>query len=96
MYFLIENKIEKYDVLFKRIEEITIASEQEWDNLKEVERRLSDIVLLIKNAIQSFFMKLTEKTGTSSGTWSVFYRQKSSWKGKGRQSADKRKYKFVN
>ena len=49
MNFLTENKIEQYDDLLSRIEEITAASEQAGDSLKDVEKRLSDMALLIKN-----------------------------------------------
>ena len=49
MNFLTENKIEQYADLLSRIEEITTASEQAGDSLKEVEKRLSDMALLIKN-----------------------------------------------
>ena len=49
MNFLTENKIEQYADLLTRIEEITTASEQAGDSLKEVEKRLSDMALLIKN-----------------------------------------------
>ncbi len=49
MNFLTENKIEQYTDLLTRIEEITTASEQAGESLKEVEKRLSDMALLIKN-----------------------------------------------
>ena len=49
MNFLTENKIEQYTDLLTRIEEITTASEQAGDSLKELEKRLSDMALLIKN-----------------------------------------------
>lgn len=49
MNFLTENKIEQYADLLTRIEEIATASEQAGDSLKEVEKRLSDMALLIKN-----------------------------------------------
>ena len=47
--FLTENKIEQYTDLVSRIEEVTAASEKASDALKGVEKRLSDMVLLIKN-----------------------------------------------
>ena len=49
MNFLTENKIEQYADLLTRIEEIATVSEQAGDSLKEVEKRLSDMALLIKN-----------------------------------------------
>ena len=49
MNFLTENKIEQYADLLTRIEEIATASEQAGDSLKEAEKRLSDMALLIKN-----------------------------------------------
>ncbi len=49
MNFLTENRIEQYADLLTRIEEIATASEQAGDSLKEVEKRLSDMALLIKN-----------------------------------------------
>ena len=47
--FLTENKIEQYTDLVARIDEITAASEQAADALKNVERRLADMAVLIKN-----------------------------------------------
>ena len=49
MNFLTENRIEQYADLLTRIEEITAASEQAGDSLKDVEKRLSDMAVLIKN-----------------------------------------------
>jgi len=49
MNFLTENKIEQYTNLPNRIKETATASEQAGDSLKEVEKRLSDMALLIKN-----------------------------------------------
>ena len=49
MNFLTENKIEQYADLLTRIEESATASEQAGDSLKEAEKRLSDMALLIKN-----------------------------------------------
>lgn len=49
MNFLTENKIEQYADLLTRIKEIATASEQAGDSLKEAEKRLSDMALLIKN-----------------------------------------------
>ena len=47
--FLIEHKIEQYTDLVARIDEITAASEQAADALKNVERRLVDMAVMIKN-----------------------------------------------
>jgi chaperonin cofactor prefoldin len=47
--FLIENHIEQYTDLVSRIAEVTAASEQTANTLKNVEKRLSDMALLIKN-----------------------------------------------
>lgn len=49
MNFLTENQIEQYADLESRIEEITAASEQAADALNGVEKRFSDMALLIKN-----------------------------------------------
>ena len=49
MNFLTENKIEQYADLVSRIEEMAAESGQAGDSLKEVEKRLSDMALLIKN-----------------------------------------------
>ena len=47
--FLTENKIEQYTDLVSRIEEVRAASEKASDTLKGMEKRLSDMALLIKN-----------------------------------------------
>ena len=47
--FLTEHKIEQYTDLIAHIDEITAASEQAADALKNVERRLADMAVLIKN-----------------------------------------------
>ena len=47
--FLTENHIEQYTDLVSRIAEVTTASEQTADTLKGVEKRLTDMTLLIKN-----------------------------------------------
>ena len=47
--FLTENHIEQYTDLISRITEVTAASEQTADTLKGVEKRLTDMALLIKN-----------------------------------------------
>ena len=47
--FLTENRIEQYADLLTRIEEITAASGQAGDSLKDVEKRLADMAVLIKN-----------------------------------------------
>ena len=49
MNFLTENRIEQYADLLTRIEEITAASGQAGDSLKDVEKRLADMAVLIKN-----------------------------------------------
>ncbi len=49
MNFLTEHKIEQYADLVSRIEEVTAASEQAADSLKDVEKRLADMAVLIKN-----------------------------------------------
>ena len=47
--FLTENKIEQYTDLTARIAEVTAESEQAADALKDVEKRLADMAVLIKN-----------------------------------------------
>ena len=49
MNFLTEHGIDQYRDLSARIEEITTASEQAANALKDAERRLSDMALLIKD-----------------------------------------------
>jgi len=49
MNFLTEHKIEQYAELTAKIAEVTKANEQAADSLKEVEKRLTDMTLLIKN-----------------------------------------------
>lgn len=49
MNFLTEHKVEQYTDLTARISEVTTASEQAADSLKEVEKRLTNMTLLIKN-----------------------------------------------
>ena len=49
MNFLTEHKIEQYAELTAKIAEVTAASEQAADSLKEVEKRLTDMTLLIKH-----------------------------------------------
>ena len=49
MNFLTEHKIEQYAELTAKITEVTVASEQTADSLKEVEKHLTDMTLLIKN-----------------------------------------------
>ena len=49
MNFLTEHKIEQYAELTAKIAEVAAASEQAADSLKEVEKRLTDMTLLIKN-----------------------------------------------
>ena len=72
MNFLTENKIEQYADLLTRIEEIATASEQAGDSLKEAEKRLSDMALLIKNVTTyqktSPSMKPTAKPGIRRNT----------------------------
>lgn len=47
--FLTENHIEQYTDLVSRIAEVTAANEQTANTLKNVEKQLSDMALLIKN-----------------------------------------------
>ena len=49
MNFLTENKIEQYADLTAKIAEVTAASEQAAESLKEVEKRLADMAVLINN-----------------------------------------------
>ncbi|MDD4405442.1 MAG: relaxase/mobilization nuclease domain-containing protein [Parabacteroides sp.] len=49
MNFLTEHKIEQYADLTAKIAEVTAASEQAAESLKEVEKRLADMAVLIKN-----------------------------------------------
>ena len=49
MNFLTEHKIEQYAELTAKITEVAKASKQAADSLKEVEKRLTDMTLLIKN-----------------------------------------------
>ena len=49
MNFLTEHKIEQYADLTAKIAEVAVASEQAADSLKEVEKRISDMAVLIKN-----------------------------------------------
>ncbi len=49
MNFLTEHKIEQYADLVSRIEEVAAESEQAADALKNVEKRLADMAVLIKN-----------------------------------------------
>ena len=49
MNFLTEHKIEQYAELTAKIAEVTAASEQTADSMKEVEKHLTDMTLLIKN-----------------------------------------------
>ena len=49
MNFLTENNIRQYEDLISRIDEIVLDSEQTADNLKQAEKKLSDMAVLIKN-----------------------------------------------
>ena len=49
MNFLTENNIRQYEDLISRIDEIVLDSEQTADNLKQVEKKLSDMSVMIKN-----------------------------------------------
>ena len=49
MNFLTENNILQYEDLIKKIDEIVLNSEQMVDSLKQVEKKLSDMSVLIKN-----------------------------------------------
>ena len=49
MNFLTENNILQYEDLIKKIDEIILDSEQTADSLKQAEKKLSDMAVLIKN-----------------------------------------------
>ena len=49
MNFLTENNIRQYEDLISRIDEIVLDSEQTATNLKQAEKKLSDMAVLIKN-----------------------------------------------
>ncbi|HFU0905941.1 TPA: relaxase/mobilization nuclease domain-containing protein [Streptococcus agalactiae] len=49
MNFLTENNILQYEDLIKKIDEIILDSEQMADSLKQAEKKLSDMAVLIKN-----------------------------------------------
>ena len=49
MNFLTEHKIEQYAELTAKITEVTAASEQAADSLKEIEKRLADMAVLMKH-----------------------------------------------
>ena len=49
MNFLTENNILQYEALIKKIDEIILDSEQMADSLKQAEKKLSDMAVLIKN-----------------------------------------------
>ena len=49
MNFLTENNIKQYEDLISRIDEIVLDSEQTATNLKQTEKKLSDMAVLIKN-----------------------------------------------
>ena len=49
MNFLTENNILQYEELIKKIDEIILDSEQTADSLKQNEKKLSDMAVLIKN-----------------------------------------------
>ena len=49
MNFLTENNILHYEDLIKKIDEIILDSEQTADSLKQAEKKLSDMAVLIKN-----------------------------------------------
>ena len=49
MNFLTENNIKQYEDLISRIDEIVLDSEQTATNLKQAEKKLSDMAVLIKN-----------------------------------------------
>ena len=49
MNFLTENNILQYEDLIKKIDEIILDSEQTADSLKQNEKKLSDMAVLIKN-----------------------------------------------
>ena len=47
MNFLTENNILQYEDLIKKIDEIILDSEQTADSLKQAEKKLSDMAVLI-------------------------------------------------
>ena len=49
MNFLTENNIRQYEDLISRIDELILDSEQTADSLKQAEKKLSDMAVLIKN-----------------------------------------------
>ena len=49
MNFLTENNIRQYEDLIKKIDGLILDSEQTADSLKQVEKKLSDMAVLIKN-----------------------------------------------
>lgn len=49
MNFLTENNIRQYEDLIRRIDELILNSEQTADSLKQAEKKLSDMAVLIKN-----------------------------------------------
>lgn len=49
MNFLTENNIRQYEDLISRIDELFLDSEQTADSLKQAEKKLSDMAVLIKN-----------------------------------------------
>ena len=68
--FLTEHKIEQYTELTAKIAEITATGEQAADSLKAVEKKLSDMAVLIKNVTtQSPPMTPTarQRTGADTG-----------------------------
>ena len=49
MNFLTENNIKQYEDLIKKIDGLILDSEQTADSLKQAEKKLSDMAVLIKN-----------------------------------------------
>ena len=73
MNFLTEHKIEQYADLVSRIEEMSAESGQAADALKNAEKRLADMAVLIKNVStyqkgQSPSMTHTARQGTGRST----------------------------
>ena len=66
MNFLTEHKIEQYADLVSRIEEMAAESGQAADALKDAEKRLADMAVLIKR--QSPSMTHTARQGTGRST----------------------------
>lgn len=49
MNFLTENNIRQYEDLISRIDELILDNEQTADSIKQAEKKLSDMAVIIKN-----------------------------------------------